>query len=257
MATSEIVGQHAMVSANNLSDPRELRSYLRDLIALSALPATWKAYEPQRIAESVAAALIAVLSPDFVHVSLPSTGDHPSGEITHVNPQMTLALVNAAKSTLRCDELRTSERTTSITDPSGGAQLRIVSAPTGPGGTLVAGSLRPDFPSDKDRLLVSTAAGNLTIALNHLLALPSQGEPTVLRKEITKAVARIDKLSPRGHQILEALTSGHANKVIAYDLGISERTVEVHRSRMMKQLGVRHLFEAIRIAILAGLARTR
>jgi hypothetical protein len=44
---------------------------------------------------------------------------------------------------------------------------------------------------------------------------------------------------------------------IAYDLGISERTVEVHRSRMMKQLGVRHLFEAIRIAILAGLARTR
>ena len=68
-----------MVSVNNLSDPRELRNYLRDLIALSALPATWKAYEPQRIAESVAAALIAVLSPDFVYVSLPGTGEPSIG----------------------------------------------------------------------------------------------------------------------------------------------------------------------------------
>ena len=145
-----------------------------------------------------------------------------------------------------------------ITDPSGGGQLRIVSAPTGSGGTLVAGSLRPDFPSDKDRLLVTTAAGDLTIALNHLLSMPSQGAPTDRSKEIAEAVARIDKLSPRGRQILEALTSGHANKVIAYDLGISERTVEVHRARMMKQLGVHHLSEAIRFALLAGLAdRTR
>jgi hypothetical protein len=52
-----------MVWADDLSDPRELRNYIRDLIALSALPATWKAYEPQRIAESVAAAMIAMLSP--------------------------------------------------------------------------------------------------------------------------------------------------------------------------------------------------
>jgi DNA-binding CsgD family transcriptional regulator len=243
-----------MVSVDKLSDPRELRNYLRDLIALSALPATWKAYEPQRIAESVAAALIAVLSPDFVHVSLPCTGDHPSGEITHVNPQMTLALVNAAKSTLHRAELRTSEQTMSIIDPSGGDQLRIVSSPTGSGGTLVAGSLRPGFPSDKDRLLVTTAAGNLTIALNHLLSMSSEGAPTDHRKEIAKAVARLDKLSPRARQILEALASGHTNKVIAYDLGISERTVEVHRARMMKQLGVHHLSEAIRLALLAGLA---
>jgi two-component system response regulator FixJ len=54
-----------------------------------------------------------------------------------------------------------------------------------------------------------------------------------------------------------ALASERPNKVIAFDLGISERTVEVHRSRMMKQLEVRHIFEAIRIAVLAGLARAR
>jgi DNA-binding CsgD family transcriptional regulator len=241
-----------MVWADDLSDPRELRNYIRDLIALSALPATWKTYEPQRIAESVAAAMIAMLSPDFVHVSLPGSSNHPSGEVTHVNPQMTLGLVNAAKSILCHAELGTSEQT--ITDPSGAGQLWIVSAPIGSGGTLVAGSLRLGFPSNKDRLLVTTAASDVTIALNLLQSTPSQGIPTDRSKEVANAVARVKELSPRGRQILEALTSGHANKVIAYDLGISERTVEVHRARMMKQLGVHHLSEAIRIALLAGLA---
>src|SRR4029077_13280737 len=123
-----------MVWADDLSDPRELRNYIRDLIALWALPATWKAYEPQRIAESVAAAMIAMLSPDFMHVSLPGTLNHPSGQVTHVNPQMTLGLVNAAKSILCHGELGTSEQT--ITVSSGGGQLWIVSAPIGSGGTL-------------------------------------------------------------------------------------------------------------------------
>jgi DNA-binding CsgD family transcriptional regulator len=240
-----------MIWADDLSDPRELRNYIRDLIALSALPATWKAYEPQRIAESVAAAMIAMLSPDFVYVSLPGTSNHPSGEITHVNPQMTLGLVNAAKSILRRAELGSFEQT--ITDPSGEGQLCIVSAPIGSGGTLVAGSLRPGFPSNKDRLLIAAAANEITIALNLLQSALSQGVPTGRSKEIADAVARVEELSRRGRQILEALTAGHANKVIAYDLGISERTVEVHRARMMKQLGVHHLSEAIRIALLAGL----
>ena len=62
---------------------------------------------------------------------------------------MTLALVNAAKNAVCRAELRSSEQATSITDPSGGSQLRIVSAPTGSGGTLVAGSLRLDFPRDR------------------------------------------------------------------------------------------------------------
>jgi DNA-binding CsgD family transcriptional regulator len=165
---------------------------------------------------------------------------------------MTLGLVNAAKSILRPTELGTSEQT--ITDPSGGGQLWIVSAPIGSGGTLVAGSLRSGFPSNKDRLLVAAAASEVTIALNLLQSTQSQGVPTDRSKEVADAVARVKKLSPRGRQILEALMSGHANKVIAYDLGISERTVEVHRARMMKQLGVHHLSEAIRLALLAGFA---
>jgi two-component system response regulator FixJ len=50
------------------------------------------------------------------------------------------------------------------------------------------------------------------------------------------------------------LTRSYPNKIIAFDLEISIRTVEVHRGRMMERLGVRHLSEAIRIGVTAELA---
>jgi two-component system response regulator FixJ len=68
------------------------------------------------------------------------------------------------------------------------------------------------------------------------------------------AARRIAALSPREQQVLDALLAGRPNKMIAYDLGLSVRTVEVHRARMMERLGVRQLSEAIRLAIMAKLA---
>jgi two-component system response regulator FixJ len=70
-----------------------------------------------------------------------------------------------------------------------------------------------------------------------------------------EAKQRIAELTPRERQVLDALVAGHPNKVIAYDLGISVRTVEVHRARMMERLGVRQLAEAIRLSVMAGLLR--
>jgi two-component system response regulator FixJ len=72
--------------------------------------------------------------------------------------------------------------------------------------------------------------------------------------EILDAARRLGALSPRERQVLDALLAGRPNKVIAYDLGLSVRTVEVHRARMMERLGVRHLSEAIRLAVMAKLA---
>jgi two-component system, LuxR family, response regulator FixJ len=68
------------------------------------------------------------------------------------------------------------------------------------------------------------------------------------------AARRLGALSPRERQVLDALLAGRPNKVIAYDLGLSVRTVEVHRARMMERLGVRQLSEAIRLAVMAKLA---
>ena len=76
-------------------------------------------------------------------------------------------------------------------------------------------------------------------------------------REAMKAAQRIAALSPREREVLDALVEGRANKVIAYDLGISVRTVEVHRARMMARLGVRQLGEAVRLAVMARLAPKR
>ena len=72
--------------------------------------------------------------------------------------------------------------------------------------------------------------------------------------DIAAAAALIDTLSPRERQVLEALVAGRPNKVISFDLGISVRTVEVHRARMMDRLGVRRFAEAVRLSVLASLA---
>jgi two-component system, LuxR family, response regulator FixJ len=65
------------------------------------------------------------------------------------------------------------------------------------------------------------------------------------------ATVRLQVLTPREREVLEGLAKGLPNKTIAYDLGISPRTVEIHRANLMTKLGVRSLSEALRIAFAA------
>ena len=67
------------------------------------------------------------------------------------------------------------------------------------------------------------------------------------------AEVRIAALTAREQEVLQGLARGHPNKTIAYDFGISPRTVEVHRANLMTKLEVRSLSEALRIAFAAGL----
>lgn len=60
-------------------------------------------------------------------------------------------------------------------------------------------------------------------------------------------------LTPREREVLEGLAQGLPNKTIAFDLGISPRTVEVHRANLMSKLDVRSLSDALRIAFAAGM----
>lgn len=67
-----------------------------------------------------------------------------------------------------------------------------------------------------------------------------------------RARRRIEEISPRQKQILQALTRGQLNKQIAFDLGLTERTIKMHRAAMLRALDVKTVAEAIRIAIEAG-----
>lgn len=69
--------------------------------------------------------------------------------------------------------------------------------------------------------------------------------------------ARLASLSERERQVLEGLIAGHPNKTIAYDLGISPRTVEVYRANLMTKMVARSLSELIRMAILSKVAPAR
>jgi hypothetical protein len=68
-----------------------------------------------------------------------------------------------------------------------------------------------------------------------------------------RARTQVDSLSRRQRQILQAMAKGRLNKQIAYELGLTERTVKMHRAATLRGLGVRTVAEAIRIAIEAGM----
>jgi two-component system response regulator FixJ len=69
-----------------------------------------------------------------------------------------------------------------------------------------------------------------------------------------QARAQLNGLTPRERDVLNGLVEGQSNKVIAYDLGISPRTVEIHRANLMSKLGVNSLSDALKIAFTARMA---
>ena len=66
------------------------------------------------------------------------------------------------------------------------------------------------------------------------------------------ATGKIARLSPREHEVMCHLVRGQPNKVIAHELGLSPRTVEVHRARVMEKTAAGSLSELVRLAIAAG-----
>jgi two-component system response regulator FixJ len=68
-----------------------------------------------------------------------------------------------------------------------------------------------------------------------------------------KAEACVEKLTRRQRQVLRGVALGQANKMIAYHLGLSIRTVESYRAQVLDKLGVRSTADAVRIAVRAGL----
>ena len=72
-------------------------------------------------------------------------------------------------------------------------------------------------------------------------------------RERTEIDARLAALSNRERDVLTGLVAGRANKQIAYDLGISPRTVEIYRANLMNKMHAGSLSELVRMALIAGL----
>jgi two-component system response regulator FixJ len=100
-------------------------------------------------------------------------------------------------------------------------------------------------PFDDERLLaaVRSALGRWEMDSQH-------------ETELTGLLDKLTTLSSREREVLERLVAGKPNKIIAFDLGISPRTVEIYRANVMTKMNAGSLSELVRMALLAGLLKS-
>lgn len=97
------------------------------------------------------------------------------------------------------------------------------------------------------------AEGKLEYYLGSQVEVPDSGALASASDTARQAaLAKVDRLSKRQREILIEMAGGKLNKQIAYELGLSERTIKMHRSAMFRALGVQTTADAIRLAVEAG-----
>ena len=97
-------------------------------------------------------------------------------------------------------------------------------------------------PFDDDALLAAVRS-----------SLSKDTDDSKRRAERAQIDDKLASLSNREREVLQGLVSGHPNKTIAYDLGISPRTVEIYRANLMTKMNAGSLSDLVRMALVAGL----
>ena len=130
--------------------------------------------------------------------------------------------------------------------------------------------VKPDLP-----VIVITGHGDIALAVeamkigavdflekpfddDHLLAavksaLDREADLAQRNAEVNGIHDKLAALSNRERQVLEGLVAGNANKNIAFDLGISPRTVEIYRANLMTKMAANSLSDLVRMAMMAGI----
>ena len=81
--------------------------------------------------------------------------------------------------------------------------------------------------------------------INHALEQDKENRSTLARR--ADVLHRVDSLTPREKQVMAMVVDGAANKVVAIDLGLSERTVEIHRAKVMEKMGARSVAHLVKL----------
>lgn len=121
--------------------------------------------------------------------------------------------------------------------------------------TYVAQALRAGA---KGYLVKEAAVSELPAALEALARGETYLSPGISRPALDELLASgraspLDSLSPRQREVLRRIAEGQATKEIAFELGLSVKTVETHRAQLMERLGIRDVPGLVRLAIRAGL----
>src|SRR5271165_3158368 len=81
--------------------------------------------------------------------------------------------------------------------------------------------------------------------INHALQQDAENRKDLARR--AEVLRRLETLTPRERQVMELVVEGEANKVMAIDLGLSERTVEIHRAKVMEKMGARSVAHLVKM----------
>jgi signal transduction histidine kinase len=208
----------------SLADLDELRRCIRDLVALSTLPAGWQNYDMRQIGGSIVAALASMLDADFVFIALPEQGDQvitelARGSLAPESLKRVQALLQREKATLG------SGREFILSDPSDGRDLHVVTAPIGFGGDaiLAAGSRRDTFPSRTERLILNTGTNQAAIAFQQWLGDAEKRRFTAVVQRTTDFVGiaslsgQVQYVNPAGLQLVGLNTLDDALRLHVLD----------------------------------------
>ena len=91
---------------------------------------------------------------------------------------------------------------------------------------------------------------DLIDCINHALKVDADNHFTAARR--TEVQQRLNSLTPREKQVMDMVVDGAANKVVAIDLRLSERTVEIHRAKVMEKMGARSVAHLVKLHLTLG-----
>lgn len=172
------------------ANSNELRRCIRDLVALSALPAGWQNYDMRQIGGSIVAALTSILDTDFVFIALPGEDNHLISDLTR--NKLTPESLKHVRTMLQSKSaLLDSGQEFVFDDEFGGVRLHVATAPIGFGGdaTIAAGCFRDTFPTRTEKLLLTTGANQAAIAFQQWLGDAEKRRFTAIVQRTTDFIA--------------------------------------------------------------------
>lgn len=129
----------------------------------------------------------------------------------------------------------------------GGFWLPIIASSMAP---TIEGAVRSIKAGALEYLPIPLERERLGAAIETVLAEARSHQDRRVRHVHAKAL--LAKLSPREYEVLDLLSNGFSNKEIAREMGISHRTVEIHRMNALVKIGARHSAEAVRLRLEAS-----
>jgi PAS domain S-box-containing protein len=215
-----------MAWTESRASSNELQRCIRDLVALSTLPAAWQNYDMRQIGSSIVATLLLMLDADFVSIATPGHGNQSIIELTRNEPKLSPADLRRVRTRLqRENPMHSCWQEFVIPSASEGDDLHVATAPIGLGGdaALVAGSIRETFPTRTEKLLLNTGAVQAANAFQQWLGDAEKSKFRTLVQRTTDFVAiaslrgEVQYVNPAGLQLVGLATLDDALRLHVLD----------------------------------------